>query len=257
MKRLAAILALTLLTPAALLAQEPPTLTPPTANRHLRGAVIPIQHRDADTLASAVKLLGSGAGAISVNEELRTITVRDFPENIAAIEEAVARLDQPLPRRPDLELRISILIGSRTPLEGEAIPATLAGVVKELRSTLAYSHYGLMATTLHRTRGGLVEGSGIAEPTLLGNRATPGMPAVYRYSLYGVSGSADQIGIDKFSFSMSAPLQTPEGSTRYQDVGFQTPVTLRPEERVVIGTSTMGDKALIVVVTATLSGAPR
>ena len=40
--------------------------------------------------------------------------------------------------------------------------------------------------------------------------------------------------------------------TQYQPVGFETQVSIHQNEKVVIGTTTMGDKALIVVVTATV-----
>ena len=50
---------------------------------------------------------------------------------------------------------------------------------------------------------------------------------------------------------MKVPVEMGNGSgSQYQDVGFDTPVNLRQNEKVVIGTTTMGDKALIVVVTA-------
>ena len=39
---------------------------------------------------------------------------------------------------------------------------------------------------------------------------------------------------------------------QYQSLGFETPVSIHQNEKVVIGTTTMGDKALIVVVTATV-----
>ena len=47
------------------------------------------------------------------------------------------------------------------------------------------------------------------------------------------------------------PIAVKTGEIQYQNVGFETPVSLRDKEKVVIGTTTMGDKALIVVVTAT------
>jgi hypothetical protein len=43
---------------------------------------------------------------------------------------------------------------------------------------------------------------------------------------------------------------TGNNNIQYRSVGFETPVSLRQHEKVVIGTTTMGHKALIVVVTA-------
>jgi hypothetical protein len=90
-------------------------------------------------------LLGSGfkGSALSINNDLHTITVRDFPENLAAIEGAIARLDHATADAPDIEMKISVLIGSKTPLAGAAsVPDELAPVVKQLESTLRYAHYG-------------------------------------------------------------------------------------------------------------------
>ncbi|HUP64134.1 MAG TPA: hypothetical protein VM557_02485, partial [Thermoanaerobaculia bacterium] len=112
-----------------------------------------------------------------------------------------------------------------------------------------YGHYGLMTATLHRTRGGsVVEGSGVAEPALLGTVITPNQPVTYRYSLRGITVSEETVGIDSFQFSMHIMIDGQQ-----QAVGFGTPVNLSPREKVVIGTTTMGDKALIVVVTATVT----
>jgi hypothetical protein len=254
MKRLIVLLAIALLAAPLLAEDEYNTV------REFRNKVFSIQNRDARTIASAVKLLGSGfKGAdLSINEELRTITVRDFPENLAAMEDAIKRLDQPAVAVPDMQLRISVLIGSKTPLPNASIPEELAPVVKQLETTLRYAHYGLMTTTVHRTKAGTgIEGSGVAEPTLLGIKAEQSRPIFYTYHLRGISlnAAADRasIAIDNFAFSMRVPLDVGNGSIQYQSVGFETPVAVKESEKVVIGTTTMFDKALIVVVTATVN----
>ena len=125
--------------------------------REFRSKVFEVHNRDAREIASSVKLLGSGfkGSALSVNDDMHTITVRDFPENVAAIEGAIARLDQPIANAPDIEMKISVLIGSKTPLPGAAtVPDDLAPVVKQLESTLRYAHYGLMTATVQRTKPG-------------------------------------------------------------------------------------------------------
>src|SRR5437764_10705169 len=80
--------------------------------REFKNKVFEIKSRDPRDVASSVRLLGSGfKGAdLSVNSDLRTITVRDFPENVAAIEDAIKRLDHPSPAMPDIEFKISVLI---------------------------------------------------------------------------------------------------------------------------------------------------
>jgi len=254
MKRFAAILAIVLFSTAAL-AQETKKEEEFNTVREYKNRVFTVQNRDARTIANTIKLLGSGfkGAGINVNEELRTITVRDFPENLAAIEDAIKRLDQTAPKARDIELKISVLIASKTALANAALPEDLAPVVKQLQSTLTYSHYGLMTSSVHRTKvGDGVEGSGVAEPTLLGMTASQERPIFYTYNLRRITsaaGDAATIDIERFQFSMRVPLDIGGGSIQYQSVGFETPVSIRQGEKVVIGTTTMRDKALIVVLT--------
>lgn len=258
MKRHALILAAILLFTTAVFAQESKENF--NTVREYKNKVFTVQNRDPRIVASAVKLLGSGfRGAdLSVNEELRTITVRDFPENLAAIEEAIKRLDQPTPQTPDLEMKIAVLIGSKTALIGAGVPDELAPVVKQLQSTLSYKHYGLMTSTVHRTKIGVgIEGSGVAEAALLETAATKNRPIFYNYKLrsisYGAAADHSTIDIANFQFGMRVPIDVGGSSIQYQSVGFETPVSVRQGEKVVIGTTTMGDKALIVVITATVN----
>ena len=248
MKRILCIL----LFASVVLAQEKKETPDYNTNKDFKNKVFSIQHREPNTIAQAVKLLGSGfQGAdLAINNSLRTITVRDFPENIAAIEEAIARLDKPAPAEPDMELKISVLLGSKSPLPNAAAPDELAPVVKQLQSTLTYAHYGLLTTTVHRTKTGAgIEGSGVAESTLLGVKAADGRPIFYTYNLRSIRSDGAKIDIANFAFSMRVPVDV-GGSIQYQPVGFETPVSLKQGEKVVIGTTTMNDKALVVVVTA-------
>lgn len=221
--------------------------------KDFKNRVFTLQHREPRLIAAAVKLLGSGfkGSDLSTNEELRTITVRDFPENIAAIEEAIGRLDRPATPAPDMELKISVLIGSKTPLASAAVPEDLAPVVKQLQSTLTYPHYGLLTTTVHRSKtGNGIEGSGVAESTLLGMKAIEARPIFYSYKLSRVAVSEERVDVANFQFSMRVPVDVGTGGIQYQPVGFETPVAVKQGEKVVIGTTTLNDKALVVVVTA-------
>jgi hypothetical protein len=60
------------------------------------------------------------------------------------------------------------------------------------------------------------------------------------------------VEIGMFSFNMRIPIIT-SGQTQqiqYDNVGFRSPVNIRDGEKVVVGTTTMGDKGLVVVVSA-------
>jgi hypothetical protein len=250
MKRFATLIAILLFT-AAVFAQEPAT--------KFRTRMFELQHRSARDVYAAVRTLGSGASGsdLNFNNETRTISVRDYPENIAAIEEAIGRLDKPTPAAPDVELKISLLIGSKTALPGPAVPDDLAPVVKQLQATLRYSHYGLLAANIHHTRAGDgIEGSGVAESTLVGLTASPDTPVFYNYRLRNIAieqGDRPSVGVQNVSFQMKVPVKV-EKNTSYQSVGFETPITIHEGEKLVIGTTTMGDRAVIVVLTASIGG---
>jgi len=256
MKRTALIL-FTLLFTSIVFGEEPKKEY--TTTREFRNRVFEVKHRDPRTVAASVKLLGSGfMGAdLSVNDELRTITVRDFPENLAAIEDALKRLDQPVADEPSIEFHVHVLIGSNAPTSARTLPDELEPVVKQLQSTLRYSSYGLLTTSVHRTRpGNGIESSGVAETKLLGMAVPDSKPIFYRYNLRRISipksASRETADVESFRFLMQIPIAVGP-SVNYQDVGFETPVTVREGEKVVVGTTTMGDKALVVVVTATVN----
>jgi len=227
-------------------------------NKAFKNKVFDVQNRNPNDLASAVGLLGSGfkGAGLSVNQQLRTITVRDFPENIAAIEEAIKRLDR-AEATPNVTLNIAVLIASKTPLtNAPPVPDELAPVVKQLQATLRYSSYGLMTSTMHRTKPGLgIENSGIAEPALLGMTAKEGKPIFYNYNFHQISATEKTLNVDRFAFDMRVPIDLGNNNIQYQNVGFNTQLSIRQNEKVVVGTTTMGDKALIVVVTATVEAA--
>jgi hypothetical protein len=227
-----------------------------------KGKVFEVKYRTPDSLASAISALGSGfkGATIRANDEFKTITVRDFPENIATIEEAIKRLDTPQPPRPDIEFRIQVLIASNGTAQGEEYPADLNEVVKQLQSTFKYKNYGLMISSTHRTKeGGVgVNNNGVAESKLFNVAIPAGNQIFYDYGIAAISldastsaGTTVQIG--GFNFGLRIPLvlgSSTDPKIQYQNVGFRSPVSLREGEKVVVGTTTMGDKGLIVVLTA-------
>jgi hypothetical protein len=60
-----------------------------------------------------------------------------------------------------------------------------------------------------------------------------------------------RIHVDDFNLALRMPLLLSPDKVTYQEVGFRNPVTLREGERVVVGTTSVGDKSVVVVITAT------
>ena len=224
-----------------------------------KGRVFDIKHRDPESLAQVLRPLGSGfkGATISANREFKILSVRDFPENIAAMDEAIKRLDTPEARSPDIEFTVHIIIASTEGGSGGEVPSDLGPVLKQLQSTLRYKSYNLMTSAIHRGKEGLgrVENSGIAESKLLGVTTPQGNPIFFNYSLQRISldgaAASATVQVGDFNFRMRAPVIIGSGGQiQYENIGFNTPVSVREGERVVVGTTSMGDKGLIVVVSA-------
>lgn len=244
-------LVVTLIVIPAVLAQQPNT-TPDKAKedfvteRQFKSKIFEVKHREPSSLANVLRQLGSGfrGAGISANNEFNTLTVRDFPENLATIEEAIKRLDTPAAPPSSVQMHMHVLLASNrtgsTPA-GE-IPVELKDVITELRGTLTYRNYELITSVLQRlteTNRGL-NGSGLAQIPGAQSGVTT---AQYEYFVNQLSfvpsaSGAQAIQIQDFTFTLVG-----EGIRGR----VQTALNLRDGEKVVVGTATINDRALIVV----------
>jgi hypothetical protein len=260
LKRLALPLLIAVLATATLgQAQSQPT--PAAADNYVtnsgfKNRVFEVHNRMPEDLLPVIKLLTSGfkGAQLAANNEFRTITVRDFPENIAAIEEAIKRLDTPEVARPNIELRMHVLLASNKEGAPNQYPADLKDVITELQKTLSYKDYYLLTSVVQRTResrgphAGYLEGRGSAEVGWPSAVAGGTEKRISNYQFYANSvaltsspGGVTEIQLGDFTFSLSVP-----GT----EARIHSDVRMRDGEKVVVGTAGFNDKALILVMTA-------
>jgi len=220
-----------------------------------------IKHRNPDSLRLALSALGSGSrgSEMSANNQLRTLTVRDFPENITAIEEALKRLDVPEQSPASLEFQIHLISASMTGPEPKVqVSKNLEPVITQLKSSLRFTNFRYLSTALSRANdGGKVDSSGISGslfPTPSGITNNPDNPSFYLYSIGMIKLRQDSMGketvqIDNFRFGVTVPVRSGV-NVQYRDIGINTPLTLREGELAVVGTANISgsDEAIIVVV---------
>jgi len=124
---------------------------------------------------------------------------------------------------------------------------------EQLRGTLNYRNYELVTSVVQRlteTPRGL-PGSGTAEiPS--GNPGMPNLSMPYEYyvgmvSLIQDAAGAFSVQIGEFNFATSLPAPPDRDRAKVQ-----TALNLRDGEKVVVGTATMRNRALVVVLTAKL-----
>jgi hypothetical protein len=214
-------------------------------------------------LAVILAPLASGfkGAELRPNSEFKTITVRDFPENIAAIEEALKRLDVPLPvstkpanaPMPNAELRLHVLLASNgEAVKADPLPTDMQKVIKELQSTLSYKNYIPVTSVVHRVlissvpgaTNGRVKGQAVVSNSLFERAVT--LP--YEMSFDGITPELKaedngRIYIRNFSFDIGGGNDVNiTGNSRVS-----TTLTLREGEQVVVGTSSLRDKGLILI----------
>jgi hypothetical protein len=244
-------LVLGLIVVPAVLAQQPNTSQEKpkddyVTERQFKSKIFEVKYREPTSIANVLRQLGSGfkGAGVSPNNEFNTLTVRDFPENLATIEEAIKRLDTPATPPSSVQMHMHVLLASNRggpPPAGE-IPAELKDVITELRGTLTYRNYELVTSILQRLTetNRALQGSGLAQiPGAQSNLTT----ANYEYFVNQLSfvpsaSGAQAIQIQDFSFTMVG-----EGIRGK----LQTALNLRDGEKVVVGTATINDRALIVV----------
>jgi hypothetical protein len=239
-------------------ASSQPTPQPDNYITHtsFKNRVFEVKHRDPDPLIAVIRLLTSGhkGAQVSANRALKTITVRDFPENIASIEEALKRLDTPEAPRPEIEFRMHVLIASNLAGGANQYPADLRDAVGQLQTTLNFKSYYLLTSIIQRAKDrpdyapNIINGEGDAQLSLPGENG----PREYSYkyqasslTLNTTSEGVTSIQLGSFRFRL-------DGGDAGGRAVISSDVGVRDGEKVIVGTAGLKDKSLILVLTAKL-----
>ena len=258
-RTLLALALLVLAAPAALAQSEAPRQEDNYVTQKMfQNRVFDVKNRDPLSLARVLAPLTSGfrGAVVSANPEFRTISVRDFPENITLIEEAIRRLDMPEPARPTVEFRVYFLVGSNDEAVPGRYPAELSDVVKQLQTSLGYKNFSLMGSQIVRSKEGRGENTnkGVADFKMASDTPANKSPVYYNYLMHAVSldGAPGQarVQVDEFIMDLKVPLWLGADKLVYETVGFRNPVSMREGERVVAGTTSIADKSVVVILSA-------
>lgn len=254
--------------PKATVATTSPTPEPErVVNKDLKTQIFEVKHRDPEALARVLRGLSSFEKGTQINSDrsFKTITVRDYPENVTVIERALTRLDVPEKLPANLEFQLHIITASRSGKATEQMPKNLAPVVAELQKTLQYSNYSYVTTVFNRAQDGRdIEAQGSVElnPALTElNAVLKNNKTFYNYKLTDI-----QVGVDDannetvqvrrmaFGLRTPVPVRARDGVTiadaSYVEASILTGLSLREGEQVVVGTANIGnsDDAVILVV---------
>jgi hypothetical protein len=210
-----------------------------------KSQIFEIKQRDPASLIPVLRPLGSGfkGATIAASSEFRTLSVRDFPENIATIAEAIKRLDVPQAPRSDIELHLHVLLASPAGGTGE-LPQEIRGAVAQLQMALNYKGFAMLTPIVQRTREGDWNTEGHGQGGTQG-----GSGFNYDYNIRSVSRSTDadnvsHVQLNGFQFVL-------RGSVNIGEARVQSNLSLKDGEQVVVGTASLtGGQALVLILSA-------
>jgi hypothetical protein len=234
----------------------------PAILRAMKSKLFVIHHLDPAQLAQGLMPLRSGTAGSAISwtnrDGFNTLSARDFPENLAVIEEAIKRLDVSATAQKvsDVELTIHVLFATKGPVPETGLPADLQEVVKQLKNTLAYRGYTLAASFVQRigvNGNQATYGRGQLEGNALAPGEATGSPLLFAdwesdrvMSLESDASKPGRYLLRKFYFL----LRERRGSENLELARMGSDINLKEGEKVVVGTTVVKDRGLIVVLSA-------
>lgn len=166
----------------------------------------------------------------------------------------------------NLETQLHLIVASNQDAGDAKLPASLDGVLKQLRATLPFKNYRLVSTLINRVKNnGRLQLNWVGGPmTALGSTAST-TPSFSHFNIRQVnlvrnSEGQPTIQMAGFSFGARVPIQVGavaasgevRPATNYETTGLGTDISMREGEPVVVGTLNVGPSgdAIILVVSA-------
>src|ERR1044071_4708191 len=172
------------------------------------------------------------------------------------------------PDEANLETQLYLIVATNQDVDDARLPASLDGVVKQLRASLPFKNYRLAATLINRVKNeGRLELSFIGGPLATQSAAaTSTAPSFSQFKVRQVKLSRNSenqpiVQMLGFSFGARIPIQRPgpiaaNGAAmpilNYENTGVSTDISMRESEPVIVGTLNIGptNDAIILVVSA-------
>ena len=168
----------------------------------------------------------------------------------------------------NLDTQLYLIVGTNQDVDDAKLPASLEGVVKQLRATLPFKNYRLAATLINRVKNeGRLDlswiGGPLASPTGAASNVTPSFSQfrVRQVKLVRNAENQQVVQMLGFNFGARVPIQMPGAiaangavapTVAYEQTGVSTDISMRESEPVIVGTLNIGPSgdAIILVVSA-------
>jgi hypothetical protein len=227
--------------------------------------VLDLKYADANALAKLLGNMAQGSsngllsrGIATAQPDLHAISIgTSDPSFLKLAEEIVKRYDVPR-ATPDaththgVEIVAHILLAGPKGSSGDALPADLEPVAKQLRSVFGYTDIRLLDSALilgrEASRSDVIG-------SLRGFMEDQKRPAEYRITIHKIwvepSGKGNSVTLEGFGFSAKVPYEI-LGQYQSTNIDFSTDLSIPEGQKVVVGKAHAGttDGALILVLSA-------
>ena len=209
-----------------------------------------LKYADPQDLSSLLRVFHAN---MVPNRDMRVLAVDAAPETMAAVEDAIKRLDVPSAAPTNVDLTVYLVVGheGENPAGAVPVPKDLDGVVTQLKNAFAFKSYSLLDVLALRTRTGQQASStssGGAVQTGMGTTTQP-VTTQLRLGNAGIASDGATIHINNLSASIKMPVSSGSGFN-YQDLGLQTDIDIKEGQKVVVGRLGISkDQALFLVMT--------
>ena len=208
-----------------------------------------LKYADPGKVAELLRVFNA---SVRPDSEMHALAVETaIGPSMAAIEEAIQRLDVPSAASKNIEMTAYLLIGNETAgTEPSAMPKELDSVVAQLKNAFAFKSYRLMDTLALRTRVGQMASTSSSGRGMKIGDNTPPVNTDFRIRQAGIGSDETTIRIDKLNLDSVIPVQSSPGPYAYANVGLQADVDIKQGQKVVIGRVSVAESALFLVLTA-------
>jgi hypothetical protein len=182
--------------------------------------------------------------SIVPNRDMRVLAVDAAQSTMAAIEDAIKRLDVPSAAATNVDLTVYLVVGreGESPAGSSALPKDLDSVVTQLKNAFAFKSYSLMDVLALRTRTGQAvssTSSGGSMPTVQGGPKP--VTTAFRVRSTSIGSDGATIHITDLNAHIETPVST---------VALGTDIDIKEGQKVVIGRLGISkDEALFLVMT--------
>lgn len=209
-----------------------------------------LKYADPQALDSLLKVFHA---SIVPNRDMRVLAVSTTAETMAAIEDAIKRLDVPSAAPTNIDLTVYLMIGNEgeSPAGSSPVPKDLESVVTQLKNAFTFKSYSMLDVLALRTRTGqsastTSSGGALQVP---GQGSSMGVTTKLRINTASIGIDGSTIHINNLDASINAPVPNGPGYS-YKDLGMNTDIDIKEGQKVVIGRLGISkDQALFLVMT--------